>query len=832
MSLQSRKSLLLRQQVCCVRAAYQSVLVIGFMMKKASSTMKRLAIALSAILGIFALTNCQRDNLVGSETITSSIPFEFTASLQTKTSNNGLSTNWVAGDTVNVFHAVAGTSSSVNDGKFTISSDNLDAGKFTGALSQALVAATSYDWYVMYPYSSHLTTPANTSFYAVVGSKHNGTQSQVGNDNMAHIAGANYPLFGKVSSVDASAPLTVNLSQLSSLLKIVVTNTLSEAIAVDKVSFATETEDIVGTYFINYSTEPISYTGSGDKYVSNVANLDVSEVSIAPNATGTFYIGIKPFVAHTGDELTVSVVSGSNTYNHKITLSKDVTFSAGKIKTVNAQVSSLNLYVDYVTLPWSIDGTGGKDAWTAVGLSSNGLGSNYASSNSPYLTRLDNTGDYVQVKFDSPAKSVTFAVKKIGGEGESSISVQGSADGETFTEIQKFALTGAQDAIATYTTNADINESYRYVRLEFTKVSNVGLGKVEILPSATDPIIRADNVLGISARGESAGELLYEIINPANGTTLSYTCDGAIVTDVIEGTEPNTLLYEVSANTTTSSRTGSITLTYGSLTKTISVSQDAPAFSSTKTEVTLGAAEGANTSITITSDFDWTAGAFLPDGATVATGYTITPMTFTWNGTNNGKQSIKITASGANASESGTATLGKIIITSAVTNQSLEIVVKQESSYVGPVLSGETTINFGSATGSFKFNEVSSTFKDELNNTWTGTAVGTNSFSQNPAYSQVGSSSSPASSITLEVNLPEGVKLTELEGKFGGNKSTAGAISFSLDGTTLKTGALNASTDVVVTYQNASGQAGTNVKISITNIAKGVKIYYIRYSYE
>lgn len=807
MSLQSRKSLLLRQQVCCVRAAYQSVLVIGFMMKKASSTMKRLAIALSAILGIFALTNCQRDNLVGSETISSNIPFEFTASLQTKTSNNGLSTNWVAGDTVNVFHAVAGTSSYVNDGKFTIISDNLEAGKFTGSLSQALVAATSYDWYVMYPYSSFLTAPANSTdgarFY--IGSRSDRAQSQVGNDNMAHIAGANYPLFGKVTGVDASAPLTVNLSQLTSLLKIVVTNTLSEAVSVDKVSFATETEDIVGSYYIDYSANPITYTAAKETWVSKVANLDVSEVSIAPNATGTFYIGIKPFVAHNGDELTVSVVSGSNTYDHKITLSKDVTFSAGKIKTVNAQVAASNLYVNYVTLPWSIDGTGGMDAWTAVGLSSNGLGSNYAATHSPYLTKLDNTGDYVQVKFDSPAKSVTFAVKKIGGEGESSISVQGSADGETFTEIQKFALTGAKDAIATYTTNADINESYRYVRLEFTKVSNVGLGKVEILPSATNPIIRADNVLGISARGESAGELSYEIINPANGTTLSYTCDGAIVTDVIEGGEPNTLLYEVSANTTTSSRTGSITLVYGSVTKTISVSQDAPAFSSTKTEVTLGAAEGANTSITITSDFDWTAGAFLPDGATVATGYTITPMTFTWNGTNNGKQSIKITASGANTSESGTATLGKIIITNAVTNQTLEIVVKQESSYSPFItktileLLDNVAPSDGTKVTSFNFDEVVTLTASGSDNTGKIYGEGT----EWRFYE--------SESGTLTVSTSGVYKITSLKIVYGNNNY--GVLVY--NGTTVSSGStLNVdSNSVVLSVSHASGTKKGRVDI-------------------
>ena len=92
-----------------------------------------------------------------------------------------------------------------------------------------------------------------------------------------------------------------------------------------------------------------------------------------------------------------------------------------------------------MTLPWSIDGTDGSTVWkNTVGLSQNGLGSDYADGHKPYLTKLDTNNDYVQVKYDSPASFVKFAVKMIGGNNTSYMTVQGSAAGQSFTEIYNF----------------------------------------------------------------------------------------------------------------------------------------------------------------------------------------------------------------------------------------------------------------------------------------------------------------------------------------------------------------------------------------------------------
>lgn len=137
------------------------------------------------------------------------------------------------------------------------------------------------------------------------------------------------------------------------------------------------------------------------------------------------------------------------------------------------------------------------------------------------------------------------------------------------------------------------------------------------------------------------------------------------------------------------------------------------------------------------------------------------------------------------------------------------------------------TIKFG--TNNVKIDKASVTAADDQGNSWEITTVGTTSFTQQPTYSQVGSSSKPATSITFTTTLPK-VKVTSLSAKFGGFNGTAGTIKLSVGSTEIGTGNLSATKDVTVT--STSGASGTQLTVTVTNIAKGVKCYNITYTYE
>ena len=149
-------------------------------------------------------------------------------------------------------------------------------------------------------------------------------------------------------------------------------------------------------------------------------------------------------------------------------------------------------------------------------------------------------------------------------------------------------------------------------------------------------------------------------------------------------------------------------------------------------------------------------------------------------------------------------------------------------------------INFGSASGSTMIegkNGTSSPYTDSGNdsqgNTWTITTVTSNtkSFTQSATYSQVGAASKPVTSITFTTTLPQSRTIKAFSAKFGGFTSTAGDITLKVGDTTVGTGELDAGNDVTVSATNTTA-TGTVLTVTVTNIAKGVKCYYISYTYD
>lgn len=274
-----------------------------------------------------SITDCQKE-LVDQTTPASEPNFElFAQPVTTKTANNGLDTKWVAKDAINVFHAEAGSTAYDSDGRFTVK--DIETGRFDGTVSTSLSADKSYDWYAFYPYTSQITTPGEkTAGWVTVGGT---SQTQTGNGSRAHLAGESCPLYGIASNVASDKVPSISMSHLTSVIKVSVTNNSGEDLTVSSVSF-TGTEDIVGTYYINFAASPVAYKSSGNAYVSSTASLTVSNgEALANGSSADFYIALKPFTAKTGSTLKLAV----NGYEKTLTLKNDITFTAGHIKPLN-----------------------------------------------------------------------------------------------------------------------------------------------------------------------------------------------------------------------------------------------------------------------------------------------------------------------------------------------------------------------------------------------------------------------------------------------------------------------------------------------------------------
>jgi hypothetical protein len=564
-----------------------------------------ITIGISLISALFFTTNCAKEEVspVNEETRSEAVSFKLNVSAQETrtTTEDGATIKWDTGDAINVFHAVTGSTEYGSNDKFTLA----EGTTFNGELKDgALDESKTYDWYVMYPYDSRIKTPANTSAgFTTVGSSASGSQTQDGNDDKAHLAGTSIPLYGKTTGVAATETPSITLKQAVAVVKVHVTNSSDEPLTVSDVAF-TGTEDIVGTYYIDFSGDAPVFKGSGDKYVSKVAKLTVnSGTAIEINGSAEFYIAVKPFTAN--GTLKVAV----NGYEKEYPVTNK-TFSAGKIKTVNFSYDRIST----AKLNFEISGEGGFAAYSSVaGMSSSGVEEDYAASNSPYLAKFDNTGDYVQVRFNEAAGKATIGVKMIAGATTSYFDVMGSVDGTACTLIQKLTVAGAQNATLTLSTTEDISETYRYIRFIFEKGDNVAVGPISISKPSTDPEIIAENIANIPATGVIDATTTYSLKNFTGEDDITVVPDGTIVTHATVDHNTKKITYDVNPNYDYKAKSGTITLRSDSedITKEIKVFQlksDLKVNDETKNITITIPYDSKSVTFTVTSaEFDWEA---------------------------------------------------------------------------------------------------------------------------------------------------------------------------------------------------------------------------------
>lgn len=360
-----------------------------------------------ALAASLSLTNCT-EKIEGpiAPATPAGIPFEISADISTKTINDGLATQWATGDAINLFHAVAGKTDYVSDNDFKL--DATREGVFTGNLSSALAPSKSYDWYAIYPYNKNVTTPAATNkgyiFLGQTATKGFRT-IQERNDSKSHLCGTALPLYGVAKGVASDVKPSVAMNNLASVVAVKVKNTTTEPLVVNSVSF-TSTEDIVGGYFVNFTGENVVYTGSGTEFVSSTASLTVNNgEAIAPNSEAKFYIPIKPHSVAAGKILKISV----NGYEKPLTLPQDVTFTAGKIKTLAFNFDKV--VVDYVTIPWTEYFSGDLSLYELVngGSDTKTYEANLAGGTAPELLVSKQGGSFsAKVKADAGNYVLTF----------------------------------------------------------------------------------------------------------------------------------------------------------------------------------------------------------------------------------------------------------------------------------------------------------------------------------------------------------------------------------------------------------------------------------------
>ncbi|MBO7529763.1 MAG: chitobiase/beta-hexosaminidase C-terminal domain-containing protein, partial [Bacteroidales bacterium] len=180
------------------------------------------------------------------------------------------------------------------------------------------------------------------------------------------------------------------------------------------------------------------------------------------------------------------ITKGNNIYNASLVSGNtyDITgvidFGFGSVPMRINPRNAADVVPGPATLPFEWAG-GGKNALMALqGVTAYGLGSDYADANAPYLVKFDNTDDYILVRTDSQPDVVTIGVKMLGGSSTSTITVQASTDGVNFDAGEVLTISGSSNAELELTTTRTFGADVRYIKMLFTKGSNVGVGPITI----------------------------------------------------------------------------------------------------------------------------------------------------------------------------------------------------------------------------------------------------------------------------------------------------------------------------------------------------------------
>ena len=368
--------------------------------------------------------------------------------------------------------------------------------------------------------------------------------------------------------------------------------------------------------------------------------------------------------------------------------------------------------VDYVTLDWDYAGGTAADLNAVVGVTTDGLGSDYAAQNAPYRVKFDNSGDYIQVKTDVAIGTVSVSYKMLGGASTSYLNIFESIDGTTWGErIDRLTISGASNSTGTLTTVADFNSTSRFVRIVFDKGSNVGIGAISIHKPDTTPIIITSDINNVPAVGVEDQEVTeaYTVKNFTDDVRVAeYT---GCVTDA-SVTRAGTIEYSVAPNYSTTAKTGTIVLesaSDNSVTATINVSQLKSTLSVSITEVIIPA-DATTASFTVTTaEFGYNAIV-----ASTETGMNLTIFSGASGSANASAQTVTVSSTTAAPTSGDAITLGTISVYrngNASDSQKKTITIKKAIASTG----GSYYVKVSSITSGKKYLMVDNTYSKIFN---------------------------------------------------------------------------------------------------------------------
>lgn len=470
---------------------------------------------------------------------------------------------WSKGDAIGVY-----TKQEKDASSYEFKNNSNEASLTTSFTGQTAVANTLY---VYYPYTANGVAEKGAKIDIPANQEPTATSF----DGKADI------MLAKPVTLDAEGKQLNNLefARLGAIVKIVLKDNTS-SLAGQHISSLTMTaaNNLTGRVYVDVVNQELGELYYGGSKSVNATYSEATQYEV--NGTNATYVIVYPQTLAAGSTLSFEASTEGYAISKSIELGQDIVLESGKVTTLNVSLKAENLVKEETGLALPFEDDFARIAIDASEGAISSLGDNYSSIEKIYKSKV--TAGAVKFGTSSAAGHITTVPLNLSQPFTVIVAALGYKDTETVMKVtvgevsQTINLTtseayyGVEFEAATKKSAVTIETAQDGKRFYLTDLQVVA-GHDVVLP--TLPPVLTVSKSEISVSHEAATETFtYSVANPVEGVNVAISDNADWITTSVNG---NTVTVTVVENTVEEAREGAITVTYGDLTKTVTVKQSA-----------------------------------------------------------------------------------------------------------------------------------------------------------------------------------------------------------------------------------------------------------------
>lgn len=510
---------------------------------------------------------------------------------------------WSKGDQIGVY-VVEGESYK----NYAFKNDSEEASLTTSFTGETAVANTLF---VYYPYTNFSNPVTEKGVKVEILANQEPTA--------ASFDGRTDLMIAKPVTLDEEGKQLNNLefARVAAIVKIVLKDNTGN-LAGQHVSSLTMTAatNLVGRVYLDVVNQEIFTGEGGGLYYGGAPSVNATYTEATQyevNGTNATYVVVYPQTLAAGSKLSFEAVTEGYAITKEITLPSDIELLAGKVTTLNVSLAAENVVKEEagLALPFEDDFARFKLNTSEPAITS--LGDNYSAFENIYQSKeIDGAikfgtgskaGSITTVALNLSEPFTVILAAKCYGSDKTTVNVTVGSVTKPVTLTSTLAYyavefdTASKKEAVTVASSGTNNQRFHFDDLQ------VVAGHDVVLPTLPPVLtVSTAEISGVSHEGE-AKTFTYSVANPVEGVSATVTVTSG--TEWITATDNNgTVTVTVAANEVEEAREGAITVTYGDLTETVTVKQNAKPAEGAPTTV-VDVLNLALTGITGTSYSDW-----------------------------------------------------------------------------------------------------------------------------------------------------------------------------------------------------------------------------------